>query len=153
MSNNDYKGQLEKVGVLAFVPGGNSMWPTLKDGGQSVIIVKKEERLKVYDVGFYVRNERYILHRVVKVLENGYIFVGDSQGTEEFVLEDNVFGVMKAFYRGEKYIDVENADYKAEIEKLYKNNKARIRRAKFHFIKKSLKRKFIKLITFRWKRG
>ena len=29
-SNSDYKTELEKNGAIAFVPGGNSMWPTLK---------------------------------------------------------------------------------------------------------------------------
>ena len=61
----NYKTQLEKNGAIAFVPGGNSMWPTLKNRGQSVVIVKKEQKLKPMDVAFYQRVDgAFVLHRV-----------------------------------------------------------------------------------------
>ena len=53
----NYKTEIEKNGVIAFVPRGNSMWPILKNRGQSVIIRKKtaEEKLAPFAVAFYER--------------------------------------------------------------------------------------------------
>ena len=45
-SNCDYEKELVKNGVIAFVPSGNSMWPTLKHRKQSVIVKLKTEKLK-----------------------------------------------------------------------------------------------------------
>ena len=46
----NYRTELEKNGALAFVPSGNSMWPTLKNRGQSVIVerkTKKQEKISI----------------------------------------------------------------------------------------------------------
>ena len=37
----DYKTKLSQDNVIAFVPGGDSMWPTLKNKGQSDIVQAK----------------------------------------------------------------------------------------------------------------
>ena len=66
--NFDYKEQLKNNNVIAIVPTGNSMWPTLKNRKQSVIIARKTQRLKPFDVALYLReNGTYVLHRVMKV--------------------------------------------------------------------------------------
>ena len=105
----DFKAQLEKNGSLAFVPSGNSMWPIIKNRGQSVIITKKKERLKKYDVAFYIRdNGAYVLHRVIDVTDSGYVTCGDAQFMREQVGEDQVFGVLAGFYVGKEYIDATN---------------------------------------------
>lgn len=131
----DYKTELIKNRILAFVPGGNSMWPTLKNRGQSVIVLVKTEKLKRFDVAFYVRsNGAYVLHRVMEATDYGYVMCGDSQTTLEKVLEEQVFGVMTGFYRGEKYIDVKDEAYIAEIESWYGNKKRREAKLKrFYF--------------------
>ena len=86
---NNYQAVLEKNGTLAFVPHGNSMWPFFKSGKQSVIIVKKTQRLKPLDVAFYVRADgSVVMHRVVDVLSDGYLIRGDSHNNGEKVLED-----------------------------------------------------------------
>ena len=103
----DYKSQIEKNGAIAFVPGGNSMWPMLKNKKQSVIVVAKTQRLKKFDVAFYLRdNGAFVLHRVMQVLDDGYVMCGDSQFTLEKVKEENVFGIMTSFYRGKKCVEV-----------------------------------------------
>ena len=125
----NYKTALEKNGVIAFVPGGNSMWPTLKDGKQSVIVVKKTQRLKPLDVALFERESgEIILHRVVEVTELGYITRGDSQSLFENVLEDKVIGVMTSFYRGKKCIDVNDEKYLKEVNIWYANEKRRKRK-------------------------
>ena len=115
-SVRNYKTELEKNGVIAFVPGGNSMWPTLKNRGQSVIIVKKEKRLNKFDVAFYQRSDgTFVLHRVMEIIDGGYVMLGDSQFTTEKVAEGQVFGVMSGFYRGKKYVEVTDQKYLKEM--------------------------------------
>ena len=149
-SVTDYKTQIEKNGVIAFVPGGNSMWPMLKHRKQSVIVQKKDGRLKKFDVGFYQRdNGAFVLHRVMQVVDGGYVMCGDSQFTLEKVREDMVFGVMTSFYVGKKCIDTNNAEYRNKVERWYGNERKRKRKLKrFYFwqrVKNKLKRIFGRL--------
>ena len=146
---NDYKSELNRKGIIGFVPGGNSMWPTLKDKSQSVVVKKKEGRLNKYDVGLYLRDDNtYVMHRVIEVLPDGYVFLGDSQITPEKVSEDKVIGVLLGFNRKKKFISVEDESYKKEIYKLFKNDKRRLKRVKRHFfilgVKSKIKRIFKK---------
>ena len=135
----DYKAKLNENKILAFVPSGNSMWPTLKNKGQSVVVKAKEERLEKYDVALYVRGQNtFVLHRVLEVLDSGYMMCGDSQFTLEKVTEDQIFGKMIGFYRGKKYIDCNDEKYKKQVETLYKRTKIRRFRVKFFFLRKSI---------------
>lgn len=100
---NDYAGILERDGMLVFVPGGNSMWPTLRHEGQAVLVLPREGKLNLYDVPLYKRADgQYVLHRVVGFRDGGYVVCGDSQFREEFVADGQIVGVMKGFYKGEK---------------------------------------------------
>jgi hypothetical protein len=146
-SVTDYKTQIEKNGVIAFVPGGNSMWPMLKHRKQSVIVQKKDGRLKKFDVGFYQRdNGAFVLHRVMQVVDGGYVMCGDSQFTLEKVKEENVFGIMTGFYEGETLVEVTDKKYIKKVQSYYKNKTLRKIRLKcFYFIlrvKNKLKRIF-----------
>lgn len=119
----NYLLQLQKNDEIAFVPRGDSMWPFIKNKGQTVVIEKKTDRLNKFDVGFYASSDgSAVLHRVLEVLKDGYIFCGDSQFNPEFVAEDNVFGVMKGQYKNAKF--VENTDKKLlkKVKKWYKCN-------------------------------
>ncbi len=143
---NNYKRELEEKGVLAFVPSGNSMWPTLKDKGQTVILIKKTERLNCLDVGFYTRpNGQYVLHRVVKVTEKGYVFQGDGQDFTEEIEEDNVIAYMEGFYRGKKYVSATSPKYVKEVENLLSNDEKRLKRVKRHLRRLAIKNKILKL--------
>lgn len=125
-SKTDYIEELNKNGVIAFVPKGNSMWPTLKNKKQSVIVQKKTEKLRAMDVALYRReNGSNVLHRVIKPTEYGYIMCGDSQFVFEKVNEENVYGVMTGFYKGKRYVDVKNAAYIAKVKRWFKNEKLR----------------------------
>ena len=142
VKGKDYIEKLNKNEVISFVPKGDSMWPTLKNMGQSVIVSAKKQRLKKFDVALYVRGQNtFVLHRVVKVLEDGYVICGDSQFDLEKVTEDQIFGVMIGFYRGKKYIDCNDPKYIKSVEKLYKHNKTRKLRVKFYFFRKRVKNK------------
>lgn len=105
---NDYKGAIEKYGIITFTPGGNSMWPFIKNG-ESSIVAQSPCEIKKYDVVLYKRGSRTVFHRVLKVCEDGsYSVCGDNQWTIEKVFRSQIFGVMKGYYIGDKYIDVNN---------------------------------------------
>ena len=125
-TETDYKTEIERNGVIGFVPGGNSMWPTLKNRGQSVVVKKKTEKLKRYDVAFYQRaGGAFVLHRVMMPTEDGYIMCGDSQLVYEVVKEEQVFGVMEGFYSGEKYVECTNPEYMRKVERWFKQRQIR----------------------------
>ena len=148
MDNNEYREQLNKNGVIAFVPKGNSMWPTLKNAKQSVVLLPKKERLKKMDVAAYERDDGVIvLHRIIGLKDDGYVFCGDSLSQKEYVKEDAVFAVMQGFYRGKKYIETDSEEFKKETEELYKNDKKRIKRANRFFFRYGIRHKFIRLFT------
>lgn len=84
---------------------GVSMLPMLKSGRDSVVIVKKEAQLKPLDVALYKRGEKYVLHRVISVIEGGYIIRGDNCYTDEKIPESAVFGVLSEYFRENERID------------------------------------------------
>ena len=136
----DYAQELVKNGVIAFVPRGNSMWPTLKNKGQSVIVKLKTDKLKPMDVALYRReNGSNVLHRVMRTTKLGYVMCGDSQFTLENVKEDCVYGVMAGFYRGKRYVEVTDPDYIEQVKTWYSNEKRRKFRVKTFFFFNALK--------------
>lgn len=139
MQGMDAKAKLTDNNVISFVPGGNSMWPTLKNKGQSVVVKAKTERLNKFDVALYVRGQNiFVLHRVMEVLNDGYIMCGDSQFSLEKVTEDQIFGVMIGFYRGKKYVDCNDKKYKKQVENWYKRKTLRKIRIKFFYFRKKV---------------
>ncbi len=139
---NSYKETLSKNGVLAFVPKGNSMWPFIKNGKQSVIIKPITEPLKKYDVCFYERADgAFVLHRVIDFFDGGYIVVGDSQMTKEEVKFNQLFGVMTGFYKGKKFIEVNDEKYLSAVEKWYSNSKKREKKIKNYYFWQRVKNK------------
>ena len=150
---SDYKIELERNGALAFVPGGNSMWPTLKNRGQSVIVKLKKERLKAFDVALYQRADgMFVLHRVMSVIDGGYIICGDSQFVLEKVKEEQVFGVMSGFYRGKKYISCDDEKYNRQVRRYFKRKRIRKLRIKAFFFGQRVKNKLGRIYVKIFKR-
>jgi hypothetical protein len=111
------------VGASGAVFGitGAMAWLIIKNRGQSVIITKKKERLKKYDVAFYIRdNGAYVLHRVIEVTDSGYVTCGDAQFMREQVGEEQVFGVLAGFYVGKEYIEATNQKYLRKVKRWYR---------------------------------
>lgn len=102
---------LEKTGVYVGPTVGVSMLPMLKNRRDSVIVVKKTERLKPLDVALYKRGNDYVLHRVLEVKEWGYIIRGDNCYANENIPEDTVIGVLTEFYRKDKHVLCTNEKY------------------------------------------
>lgn len=140
--------QLNNNQAISFVPTGNSMWPTLKSKGQAVVVQKKTGRLKEFDVALYYSDDKLILHRVLRVQEDGYITCGDSQLVCESVPEQSVIGVMTGFYENKKFVDANDVKQVERIKKWYSNPKKRKAKIKMFFfferVKGKLKRIFSK---------
>ena len=105
-------GSLEEIinltGCLCVEIKGTSMNPLLKQGENKVYVEKPTGRLKKGDVALYTRDSgEYVLHRVMKVLPDSYVFCGDNHFVLEYgVTDKNVLGVMRGYYKGEKYVNV-----------------------------------------------
>ena len=111
--------ELSERGLGIFQTVGDSMEPLLHDRSTSVVIAKKEGRLRPYDVALYHRpGGAYVLHRVVKVLEGAYIIRGDNRIYNETVPEDWIIGVMTGFYMGNRLISCEDQSYKGYMKGL-----------------------------------
>lgn len=103
---------LAEKGVYVSTTVGSSMRPLFSDRRDTVILSPVKGRLKKYDVPLYRRGNRLILHRIVRVTENGYVICGDNCENREYDIRDeNILGVMTAFYRKNKYHSVNDAGY------------------------------------------
>lgn len=96
---------LKEHGALVYTFRGVSMLPTLRQKrGDTVTIVRRsEERFKKYDVVLYhgdTEGHRYILHRIVRVVDGGYVIIGDNCVTYEHVPEWAVIGKMIEYHHG-----------------------------------------------------
>ena len=83
---------------------GISMLPMLKNRRDTIVVTKKTGRLNPLDVALYKRGEQYILHRVLKVTDTGYIIRGDNCYADEIVPEEDVIGVLTEFFRKDKHV-------------------------------------------------
>lgn len=91
---------------------GISMEPMLRQHRDIVIIKRIDHKLKKNDVPLYKRpgRDKLVLHRILKVTENGYVIRGDNLYIKEYDVKDgDIIGVLKAFYRDGKYYDCEKS--------------------------------------------
>ncbi len=104
---------------VAILTRGISMRPMLREHKDIVIIERVNRKLKRYDVPLYRRPncDRFVLHRIIKITDNGYVIRGDNLLYNEYeVTDDDIIGVLKAFYRNGKYYDCATSKaYKAYI--------------------------------------
>ncbi len=109
-----FEDVLEKYGVLVYTNKGYSMMPLLRQRRDIIEIRRKETgRCKKYDVVLYIRRGQYILHRILKVLPEGYIIAGDHNTfLERDVTDDMIIGVMTRVIRDGKTISLDNIWYK-----------------------------------------
>ena len=100
-------------GMYVCTTSGISMKPMLRDRRDTVVITPVSGRLKKYDVALYRYKGKYLLHRVVKVLPDSYVFCGDNCITcETGVTDADVIGVLSEVWRGEKKLNLNGAGYK-----------------------------------------
>ena len=111
---------LESDGVYVSTTSGVSMWPLFADRRDTVIISPVKGRLKKYDLPLYKRGDRYILHRVVKVLPDSYVMLGDNCMQKEYGITDgDLVGVMTAYYRKDRYGTPQGIAYRIYVRFWY----------------------------------
>jgi hypothetical protein len=113
-----FEEELERYGNLVYKCKGYSMMPLIRQGRDLVEIVRKEQgvRCRKYDVVLYKRGERYILHRILKVTNNGYVIAGDHCYIKEYdVTDSQIIGVLTAVVRDGKRMDVGDLKYRIYI--------------------------------------
>ena len=118
MNNVKIEDALNKFGAYSCRPIGTSMFPTLDTSRDTVLLRKKDGRLKKYDVALYRRPDgACVLHRVMALEENGYTMCGDNQvRLERGVPEECVIAYLEGFYRGEKkYVSCDSRSYRAYV--------------------------------------
>ena len=105
---NSVEEALKTEESVAFLTRGASMHPLLRTHKDIVVIAPAKHPLGVGEVALYrVKGcENLVLHRIIGIGTDGaYIIRGDNTYKKEYVLPQNVVGVMTAVYRGGKYID------------------------------------------------
>ncbi len=151
MNSNNFdiaKGILAKEGQLVGATSGKSMYPLFRDGKDRAVIIPLPKELKVNDVLLYrkISTNEVILHRIVKFKAGKPILRGDNLYFNETKIPmDNILGVMKGFYRNDKYYECEkNLSYKLyvfllrisyPIRYLFKKGFSLLRRIKNHYKK------------------
>ncbi len=108
---------LDTQGYIVYTNIGYSMMPLLRQKKDIIEIRKKEtERCKKYDVILYRSGEKYILHRILKVLPNEYVVAGDHNTFLDPPVTDNmILGVMSRVIRDGKSITTDNIWYKLYV--------------------------------------
>ena len=104
---------LASQGVYISTTSGVSMYPMLRDRRDTIIIRPVSGRLKKYEVPLYRRGEDYVLHRIVKVMPEGYVICGDNCLNREYrVTDGEIIGVLCGFYRGDREVDMNGCGYR-----------------------------------------
>jgi len=121
MSNNfSYKDlepaireKLASGGRVRIMPNGTSMLPMIRQGLDEVELTATNGRLKKYDIAFYKRGSgQFVLHRIIKVRKNDYVFCGDNQTDPEYgITDDMIIAVVSGYYKDGKYIDIHDKQY------------------------------------------
>ena len=108
-SNVKIEDVINDQGFYVGTTVGISMYPMLRNRRDTIILKPKTGRLKKYDVPLYKVGDKYVLHRVIKVIPDGYIIRGDNLILKERVKDDEILGVLTEFYRNPKNINESNA--------------------------------------------
>lgn len=109
---------IAEMGQVITSTAGTSMYPMLRNKRDMVVVGRVERKLKKYDVPVYrLKSGKIVMHRILKVKENGYIIRGDNLIKKEYdITDENIIGALKAFYRNGKYYDCETSKaYKVYI--------------------------------------
>lgn len=103
---------LKNKGIYVGTVNGRSMYPMLRNRKDTVVIRPVTGKLKKYDVPLYRKKGMYVLHRIVKVTQDGYVICGDNCTVQERdVTEEQIIGKLVGFYRGERQISMNGFVY------------------------------------------
>lgn len=120
MVNGQYakiEEELARHGVHYSTTVGDSMAPMLRQRRNTVVLRTPKGRAKRYDVILFLRPDgRYVLHRVIRVTEDGYITRGDNRRQNDApVPEEQLLAVMDGYYKKKKYISPTSLRYRIYV--------------------------------------
>lgn len=95
--------QLERGGKASLTVTGNSMRPMLMDQRDTVTLITPGALQKGDLVLFKRSSGAYVLHRIIKKTQDGYICCGDNQTIHEPVQQDQIIAVVDGFVRKGKF--------------------------------------------------
>ena len=100
--HSSIRQELEERGVLVYTSVGVSMRPLIRQGRDLLVIERPAGRLNNYDIALYQRKTgQYVLHRIVRVEADGYVFCGDNCARREYGITDSqILGVLTGMERG-----------------------------------------------------
>lgn len=106
MSENSpiqYETLISTVGTVVIEPCGVSMLPFLKEGRDSVRLVKPNRAPEKYDIVLYRVRDEYVLHRIIGFDGDNYIICGDNcRGWERGHGRGDIIAVVDMIYRNGK---------------------------------------------------
>ena len=121
---------LAENGTLTYSNVGTSMLPLLRQGRDLFTVRAKTpgERFEVGDVVLYKRPpDRYILHRIVEVLPDEYVLLGDNcLGRETGIRDEDILGVMTGYIRDGVEHSVTEKAYRDYTARILRTEKSRI---------------------------
>ena len=91
---------------------GVSMLPMLRQGIDTVELAPLPPKLRKYDLPVYqYPSGKVVMHRVVQVRETDYVCLGDNTYSYEYISPEWMIGLVSAFKRGDRRIEVTNPVY------------------------------------------
>lgn len=130
MNKVSFEAYLNKYHCLTYRIAGMSMWPLLKPGRDTftVRLVERHESCRKWDVVLYKRlPDIYVLHRIIRIYEDGYDILGDNcTGIERHIPKENIIGVMTEFTHNNKIYKVNDRRYGMYVALWCKPYKIRI---------------------------
>ena len=106
---------LEKNGRITYSNSGVSMLPLIRQGKDLFTIEKNDgQRYKKGDVVLFARGkDKYVLHRIIKVLPEEYVILGDNcVNPEKGIKDSDIYGKMISFNRSGKEHSIKEKRYR-----------------------------------------
>ena len=112
--NSSFEKVLAEKGYLVYGIRGVSMQPMLRQERDRVLVRPVRRRLQRYDVALYrYPSGKYVLHRVIRVLPQGYVIRGDNCYLDEtHVTDAMILGVLDGVIRDGKTISARALRYR-----------------------------------------
>ena len=105
--------QLENGQKANLTVTGCSMMPMLRQYRDSVQLKPIEGRLLPGDIALYKRDSgQYVLHRVIRLIPEGYFFCGDNQSELETVRQDQLIAVVTGYTKKGKQRSLDTLGYR-----------------------------------------
>jgi signal peptidase I len=107
------KPLLNENQVVSFMVKGTSMKPFLKDG-QTEVFLKTKEAYRPLDMCLFKFNQKYVLHRLIKINDK-YVFRGDALYTYEEVDQKDILAYVYQYQTKHKMVKTEAFIYKFKV--------------------------------------